>query len=291
MEIMEAADLEKQKHNNTRMEALVRLSKLEVYICLFIAFYTLRTVNADLARSLAATQKNLEIEVLENLFKLKRKMSVTCQNGDNLVASKGVEFELKMLEAEYSFVTDEVECLQEKAKKLEMNIETTQTEIENPTEVEIQLKQRLDNFTVHLIQKQAQVESLYSIKAMLLFRIEDENKSIMELADFSSTSSRDYLESSVWEPYDSKFRPLFKQKIRSSQQHLGSLIRQLDSIFSSGVIFLRKNSTARIWSLFYFVCHHLWVLYILTSHSSVSDSNDTRSGVAVSRENINNTGA
>ena len=30
MEMMEAVDLEKQKHNNTRMEALQRLAKLEV---------------------------------------------------------------------------------------------------------------------------------------------------------------------------------------------------------------------------------------------------------------------
>ncbi|CAI0380576.1 unnamed protein product, partial [Linum tenue] len=49
METMEAADLEKQKHNHTIMEALARLGKLE-------------TANADLARSLATVQKNLEIE-------------------------------------------------------------------------------------------------------------------------------------------------------------------------------------------------------------------------------------
>ncbi|KAL2465123.1 golgin candidate 2 [Abeliophyllum distichum] len=254
MEIMEAADLEKQKHNNTRMEALVRLSKLE-------------TANADLARSLAAAQKNLEVEVehiteLRQKIQLKegtheelrRKISAMHQNGDNLVASKGVEFELKMLEAEYSFVTDKVERLQEKAKTLETNIQTTQMEIENPTEVEIQLKQRLDQLTDHLIQKQAQVEALSSEKAMLLFRIEavsrllDENKSIMDSADFPGTSSRDDLE---YGASNSKFRPLFKQKIRSGQQHLGSLIQQLDSIFSS---------------------------------------DDTRSGAVVSLENINNTG-
>ncbi|KAA8541340.1 hypothetical protein F0562_025303 [Nyssa sinensis] len=50
MEMMEAVDLEKQKHNNTRMEALPRLAKLE-------------TANADLAKSLATAQWNLEIEV------------------------------------------------------------------------------------------------------------------------------------------------------------------------------------------------------------------------------------
>ncbi|XP_012486394.2 golgin candidate 2 isoform X2 [Gossypium raimondii] len=50
MEMMDAVELEKQKHNNTRMEALQRLAKLE-------------TTNADLARSLATAQKRLEVEI------------------------------------------------------------------------------------------------------------------------------------------------------------------------------------------------------------------------------------
>ncbi|VVA19514.1 PREDICTED: golgin [Prunus dulcis] len=50
METMEAADLEKQKHNNTRMEVFARLAKLEA-------------ANADLAKSLATVQWNLEVEV------------------------------------------------------------------------------------------------------------------------------------------------------------------------------------------------------------------------------------
>lgn len=43
------------------------------------------------------------------------------------------------------------------AKTLETSIETTRREIENPTEVEIELKRRLSQLTDHLIQKQAQV--------------------------------------------------------------------------------------------------------------------------------------
>jgi hypothetical protein len=43
------------------------------------------------------------------------------------------------------------------AKKLEANIEMTRKEIEDPTEVEIELKRRLGQMTDHLIQKQAQV--------------------------------------------------------------------------------------------------------------------------------------
>lgn len=43
------------------------------------------------------------------------------------------------------------------AKKLEANIEITKKEMEEPTEVETELKQRLGQMTDHLIQKQAQV--------------------------------------------------------------------------------------------------------------------------------------
>ncbi|CAK9139836.1 unnamed protein product [Ilex paraguariensis] len=134
------------------------------------------------------------------------------------------------------------------------------------------------------------VEALSSEKAMLLFRIEavskqlDENKS----ADFPSPSSRDDLESGIWDISNSKLRPLFEEKIRSGQQHIGSLVQQLDSIFCAGAVFLKRNSTARSGSFVYLVCLHLWVMYILMSHSPVSD--EARSGAAISLENINNTG-
>ncbi|KAL9170250.1 hypothetical protein ABFS82_04G132600 [Erythranthe guttata] len=295
METMEAVELEKQKHNSTRMEALARLSKLE-------------RENADLTRSLANVQKNLDVEVdhiaeLRQQIRMKeaaheelrRKISSTHQNGDKLRASKGVEFELEMLEAEYSFTTDKLERMQDQAKTLETSIETTRSEMENPSEVEIELKRRLGQLTDHLIQKQAQVETLSSEKAMLLLRMEaisrllDENKSMIDSADFSRTSSRDDLESSgLWQISNSNFRSLFKGKMQSGQQHLGSLVRQLDSLFCTGAVFLKRNSTARIWAIVYLVCLHLWVLYILTSHSPVSD--DSRSGAVVSLQNINNTG-
>ena len=43
------------------------------------------------------------------------------------------------------------------AKKLEADIDMTRKEMEDPTEVEIELKRRLGQLTDHLIQKQAQV--------------------------------------------------------------------------------------------------------------------------------------
>ncbi|KAK0586196.1 hypothetical protein LWI29_002544 [Acer saccharum] len=290
METMDAVDLEKQKHNNTRMEAFAILTKLE-------------TTNADLTRSLATAQKKLEVEndrVAElrqqielkevALEELRRRISNTHQSGtylNQVAASKGAEFEREILEAEYSFITDKIVQLKDKAKNLEANIEMTRKEIEEPTEVEMELKRRLGQLTDHLIQKQAQVESLSSEKATLLFRIEaisrllDENKSLM-----ASASSRD-LESGAWDLSQTKLRPLFEDKIRSGRKHIGSLVRQLDAIFLAGAVFLRRNPAAKLWSLVYLACLHLWVFYILMSNSE--SSNEARSGAVFSLENINRT--
>ncbi|KAL6552494.1 hypothetical protein OROHE_007858 [Orobanche hederae] len=299
METMEAVELEKQKHNNTRMEALARLAKLEVHIS--------NSANANLTRSLANIQKNLEVEVdriaelRQQIYikeatheELRRKISSTHQKDGKMRAPKGVDFELEMLEAEYSFINDKVGRMQDQARILETSIETTRREIENPTEVEIELKHRFHQLTDHLIQKQAQVETLSSENAMLLLRIEavsrmlNEYKATIDLAEFSGTSSRDTLESGVWQISNAKLRYIFKGRMQSGQRHLGSLVRQLDSLFCVGAMFLRRNSTARIWSIVYLVCLHLWVTYILMSHSPVSD--DSRSGAVFSLENINNTG-
>ncbi|KAK2971880.1 hypothetical protein RJ640_015400 [Escallonia rubra] len=213
-------------------------------------------------------------------------------SGVGLVAAKGIELEYEILEAEYSFITDKVGQFMEKVKTLEASIEMTQKEIENPTEMEVELKRRLGQLTDHLIQKQSQVEALSSDKAMLVFRIEavsrllDENK--LSMTDLPSTSSRDATESGVWEFSNSKLRPLLEGRLRSGQKHLGSFVRQLDSIFSAGAIFLRRTPTARTWSFVYLACLHFWVLYILLSHSAVSE--EARSGAVVSLENIGNTG-
>lgn len=293
METLDAVDLEKQKHNNTRREALERLAKLE-------------TANADLARSLATVQWNLEVqvnwvaEIREQIElkeatceEIKRRISNSHQTGTSLkqlAASKGMEFEREILEAEYSLIADKVIQLQDKAKKLEANIEITKKEMEEPTEVETELKQRLGQMTDHLIQKQAQVEALSSEKATLLFRIEavsrflDENKTM--LADSVSTSSRD-LESGRWELSESNWGPLFHDRMRSGRKHLGSLLQQLDAIFLAGQVFLRRNSRAKAWSLVYLVCLHFWVIYIFMSHSR--ESNGVKSGAVISLENINNT--
>lgn len=296
METMDAVELEKQKHNNTRMEVLARLAKLE-------------TANADLARSLAAVQWNLEVEVKQvgelrqqiaskELFheELRRRMKNPRQTGasQNQLASKGVEFEREILEAEHSLINDKVAQLHDKARKLEADIEMTRKEIEEPTEIEVELKRRLQQMTDHLIQKQSKVESLSSEKASLVFRIEavsrllDENMSASGATNMNPASSSSDLESGLWELSSSKLKPMLKARIHSGKRQLGSLLQQLDHIFVIGAIFLKRNSTAKLWALIYLVCLHLWVFYILISHSG--PSNEGRSGAQISLENINNTG-
>ncbi|XP_030455426.1 golgin candidate 2 [Syzygium oleosum] len=296
IETMEAVEVEKQKHNNTRMEALARLAKLE-------------TANADLAKSLATGQWNLEVEVkrvaeLRQQIELKevaheelrRRISNSHQTGTSvkqLASTKALEVERELLEAECAFLADKIEKLEEKAKSIEANIEMTRKEMEEPTEVELELKRRLGQLTDHLIQKQAQVEALSSEKATLVFRIEtvsrmlDEGHSTINVDNFSGVPLKD-IESGTWELFNSRTRPSLEDKIRSGREQLHLLLRQLDAIFLAGSVFLKRNPTAKIWSLVYVVCLHLWVFYIFTSHTQPTP--DARSGAVMSLENMNSSG-
>ncbi|RDX79135.1 Golgin candidate 2 [Mucuna pruriens] len=121
------------------------------------------------------------------------------------LTSKGVEFEQEILEAENSLINDEVAQLREKARKREADIEITRKEKEEPTEIEVELKRRLQQMTDHLIviQKQAKVESLSAEKASLIFRIEavsrlqDENMSASGATNMKPSSSSCDLESGL----------------------------------------------------------------------------------------------
>ncbi|KAG2242965.1 hypothetical protein Bca52824_095184 [Brassica carinata] len=269
METLDAAGLEKQKHNNTRMEVFSRLVGLEA-------------ANTELTRLLAAGQKKLEgqidqvavlreqVELKESVLEVLKRNTSNIRGSGNLLnkldASRGDIFEHRMLEAEISLLTDKIGRLQDKANKREVDINTMRKELEEPTEVEIEPKRRLDQLTDHLIQKQSQVEALSSEKATLLFRIEAVTRLIEENKGMSATeaSSQD-LEAGEWELSGSKFKPVFRDKIRSGKKHLGWLVMQLNARFVSGTVFLRRNPTAKIWALVYLVCLHLWVLYILLS--------------------------
>lgn len=285
IETMEATEIEKQRHHSTRMEALVRLAELEV-------------TNAELAKSLAREQWNLEVQVDQVAHlreevdlktfaqdKYKRKIAKIQKTSaplvDEIESLRRLKLEDEIIDAEYTQTCDRIVSLKDKARKIEENIELTRRDMVQPTEVETELKKRLDQLTDRLIQKQMQVESLSSEKSTLVLRIEAVSRSLDSNA--TSSSSID-IETGTWQ--HSYSSPRLRDRIRTGQQHLGSAIRQLDSIFSAGHIFLRRNPRAQVGAAVYLVCLHIWVLYIMSSHPAVPD---TRSGATFSLESINKT--
>ncbi|XP_051219697.1 golgin candidate 2 [Lolium perenne] len=285
IETMEATEIEKQRHHSTRMEALVRLAELEV-------------TNAELAKSLAREQWNLEVQVDQVAHlreevdlktfaqdKYKRKIAKIQKTSaplvDEIESLRRLKLEDEIIDAEYTQTCDRIVSLKDKARKIEENIELTRRDMVQPTEVETELKKRLDQLTDRLIQKQMQVESLSSEKSTLVLRIEAVSRSLDSNA--TSSSSID-IETGTWQ--HSYSSPRLRDRIRTGQQHLGSAIRQLDSIFSAGHIFLRWNPRAQVGAAVYLVCLHIWVLYIMSSHPAVPD---TRSGATFSLESINKT--
>ncbi|KAJ6827586.1 golgin candidate 2 [Iris pallida] len=299
IETMEAVELEKQKHNSTRMEALACLAKLE-------------TTNAELAKSLATSQWNLELEVnrvseLRQKIELKELAQEAHRRRIQKIHQKSsppskeqllrkTELEQEILDAEYSFICSKISQLKDKAKKLEENIENTKRERVHPTDVEIELRKRLSQLTDHLIQKQTQVEALSSEKATMVLRIEmvsrllDETGVSPQTTDVSNSAGKALdIEAGAWQN-SSKSAAGLHERIRSGRQHLGSLLHQLDAIFSAGYIFLRRNPTAQLWSLLYILCLHIWVIYILmSSHSQVTTGDGSHNGAVYSLETINNT--
>ncbi|NP_001145289.1 Golgin candidate 2-like [Zea mays] len=296
IETLEAVEIEKQRHHSTRMEALARLARLEV-------------TNGELAKSLAREQWNLEVQVdqvaqlreeveLKKLAqdKYRRKLTKIQKTSappvDEIESLRRFKLEEEIIDAEYTLTCDRIVSLKDKARKIEESIELTRRDMVHPTEVEIELKKRLDQLTDRLIQKQMQVESLSSEKAALLMRIEAVTRLLdnSTSSSASSSSSRLDIEAGAWQQSHSPTITFtnnhIRDRIRAGQQQLGSAIRQLDSIFSAGHIFLRRNPKAQVWALVYLVCLHLWVLYILTSHPTVSE---TRSGATFSLETLNKT--
>nr|CAB3488503.1 unnamed protein product [Digitaria exilis] len=285
IETMEAVEIEKQRHHSTRMEALARLATLE----------------ADQVAQLREEVKMKTIAQDKYKRKLAKMQKTSTPQVDEIESLRRFKLEEEIIDAEYTLTCDRIVSLKDKvgglskynrsrsvllsARKIEENIEMTRREMVHPTEVEIELKKRLDQLTDRLIQKQMQVESLSSEKAALLMRIEAVSRSLDNGASLlaSTSSSRIDIEAGAWQESHS---PKLRDRIRAGQQQLGSAFRQLDSIFSAGHIFLRRNPMAQVWALVYLVFLHLWVLYILTSHPTVSE---TRSGAAFSLETLNKT--
>lgn len=130
--------------------------------------------------------------------------------------------------------------------------------------------------------------SIFPVKCIVHYHLQAVSRSLdnngsSSLA-YSSSSSKIDIEAGTWQE---SHPPRLRDRIRNGQRQLGSAIRQLDSIFSAGHIFLRRNPKALVWAMVYLVCLHIWVLYILTSHPTISEA---RPGATFSLESLNKTG-
>lgn len=292
-EAMHAADLEKKKHNITRMEALARAAKLE-------------TENAELSKSLAAVQRSLELE-LDRVAKirqeielkevaqaeLERKLShlrhkLACSN--KLEISKGFELEQESFEEENLLLCQKIERLQIKVKQLEENIERTTEAWEGPTEVEVELESRLSQLTDLLIQKQAQVEALSAETATLLFRLEGLAQSNIPNGKKSSIlldsiSIDDDLEFGLARSYGSRSKEINEHGDFGGHT-IFFVLRQLDMIFSAGAYYLRRHGPAKCCALAYLLALHIWVIFVLFLHSEEPEG--SKSGALFSLDSINN---
>lgn len=114
----------------------------------------------------------------------------------------------------------------------------------------------------------------------MISRLLDENGFSLQATDVSNKvglfpisaakpSSFD-IEAAAWQRLSKS--EVLHERIRSGRQQLGSLVQQLDIVFSAGAIFIRRNPMAQLWCLIYLFCLHIWVFYILcSSRSRVSD--------------------
>ncbi|GLJ14096.1 hypothetical protein SUGI_0225950 [Cryptomeria japonica] len=300
-ETMQAVDLEKQNHNITRMEALARVAALE-------------TENADLAMSLAAVQRNLELE-LDHVADLRRDIESkevaqaelerrlallrhTLAGSDQVDISKQTQLEQEGFDERKLNLCEKIEQVQVKVKQLEENIERTTEAWEGPTEVEVELESRLSQLTDHLIQKQAQVETLSAEKATLLFRLEALSNTLYEerylaQSQTSKGNKSNYLDSismdedvefGLARPYDPR-RGIYENE-DFERSPIFFLLRQFDMIFSAGAYYLRRHGIAKCFALIYLLALHIWVIFVMFLRTH--ENQDIKSGALFSLESINN---
>ncbi|KAJ7538980.1 hypothetical protein O6H91_11G071600 [Diphasiastrum complanatum] len=292
-ELIEAVELEKQRHTTTRMESLAKEAKLEAE-------------NAQLAKTLAAAQRNLDRE-LSHLIQVRSKVDaqkVAKADLERKIAKLNSWISLSQMppqagEADYGFVAEEkTEILLKindcKMQDLEEKLANAKNVQQTPTDVEIELEHRLNQLTEHLIQKQAQVEELSTEKATLVFRLEtlsnllqdqgsplashSTNRKKAGVSDWSSMDED--LEYGASKFYSSKYKVSTNNrddlhrnvltKALINPHMLDGFYRRIDSLFLGGAHILRMHKLARALAGFYLLALHCWVLFILLMHSNSS---------------------
>lgn len=300
-EVSEAVEVERQRHAVTRREGLAREAQLEAK-------------NQELAKALAAAERNLEDEsarvalarskveareivqsdLQRKILLLEYRLSPPSQSQE----LHDTKIEREVAEEHYATLTARLEQYQNKAKQLEEKIFIARDAHYTPSVMELELETRLNQLTDHLIQKQSQVEALSTEKATLHFRLEAISNTLrMEKSATQSRASKrskganvatdwsscdDDLEYGLSKPYSSKDKYSFMGTDPDMilNQPPGShpwmhLARQVDSVFLGGARILRTSGSARALALLYIFLLHSWFLFILFMHTRSGGSGAT----------------
>ncbi|KAG0613146.1 hypothetical protein M758_6G080000 [Ceratodon purpureus] len=280
-EVSEAVEVERQRHAVTRREGLAQEAQLEAK-------------NHELAKALAAAERNLEDEVcsLCQISRVHGKFDDLCIRSAMLMLQELQDSKIERETAEEHFaeLTARLEQYQNKAKQLEEKIFLARDAHYTPSVMELELESRLNQLTDHLIQKQSQTISntLRIEKSAAQSRASKRNSKGANAATDWSTYDDD-LEYGLSKPYSSKDKNFLMGTDPDTilNQTAGSkLARQLDSVFLMGARVLRTSGSARALAAFYIFLLHSWVLFIFFMHVRSGGSGST-SGQAGVQSGVN----
>lgn len=292
MEVMQLLEQEKQMHNNTRRQGLELEVKLEAE-------------NAELAKSLAASQWDLE-EITSQVSKARALVEAKVDACSDLQREAALlrirlsrpnrsqraiddAFEAESMEEEKSSMVAKIEQLQQQAEDLQDSLKRLLDRQVAPSSIQLELESQLAQITDSLIHKQAQVEELSTEKATLVFRVEAVSNTLREekLALVSRSAKRNPNKGawSDWSYFDEDleygFGKTYSAKDKgwdtddgryenvteaSHLQPFLRLVRQVDGLVMGAALVLRKNGMARAFAGLYLLALHWWVVFILFSH-------------------------
>lgn len=298
-EVLHALESEKKLHNSTRMEALAEESQLEnqnadLAKSLGALQWELEEQMSQVlkARNILEAKEAIKAELERSLAKIRHDTCHSQQNNESKLAGKSNDEDFSF-EEEQSDLWKNIQQCQIQVKDLELKIHGLKVSRHAPTQTEMELESHLVQLTDHLIQKQAQVEALSSEKATLLIRLEAISNAIEEeRAMASSQASRNkmgFRKNFDWDPYyddmEHGFSRSYDSKTKSFTYHVGKssttvgsmgsqtlspVLRQLNTVFSAGIFYLRRHRWAQAFTVVYIISLHLWVFFVLFMNSKPS---------------------
>ncbi|URE37224.1 IAA-amino acid hydrolase ILR1-like [Musa troglodytarum] len=221
-------------------------------------------INAERIAAVAAEAIREREDIVARLEGEKQSLEKILEEREKKQAEEASELQMSMIEAmeaverekqkHNSTMMEALACLAELETmnaELAKSLATVQMHLERVVESlrRSQFKQEiLDaeySFTCDKLSKlKDKVEALSSEKATLVLRIEQAT-GFADNHELASSLEAIDIEAGTQQPSVSALRPAIRDKIRTGQKQLGSVIQQLDFVFSIGVIYLRRNKKAQ----------------------------------------------